>query len=97
MQSQAALLSVRSRRSWPTAFLRRCLRSCSRCRDSTHRQCLAGFLLGGGLPFGSVCELTGANGSGHSSIALSLLASASKEVRPKNCGALTVAADLRTR
>ena len=36
-------------------------------------------LLGGGLPLGSVCELTGPDGSGHSSIALSLLASASKE------------------
>jgi len=31
----------------------------------------------GGLPFGSVCELSGAPGSGRSSIALSLLASAS--------------------
>lgn len=36
-------------------------------------------LLGGGLPLGSVCELTGPNGSGHTSIALYLLASASKE------------------
>jgi len=36
-------------------------------------------LLGGGLPLGSVCELTGPDGSGHSSIALSLLASVSKE------------------
>ena len=36
-------------------------------------------LLGGGLPLGSVCELTGADGSGHSSITLSLLASASTE------------------
>jgi recombination protein RecA len=36
-------------------------------------------LLGGGLPFGSVCELTGPDGSGRSSVALSLLASASKE------------------
>ena len=34
-------------------------------------------LLGGGLPLGSVCELTGSDGSGRSSIALSLLASAS--------------------
>ena len=34
-------------------------------------------LLGGGLPLGSVCELTGPHGAGHSSIALSLLASAS--------------------
>ena len=37
------------------------------------------FLLGGGLPFGSICEVTGPDGSGHSSIALSLLAGASKE------------------
>ncbi len=36
-------------------------------------------LLGGGLPLGSVCELTGPDGSGRSSIALSLLASASRE------------------
>lgn len=36
-------------------------------------------LLGGGLPFGCICELTGPDGSGHSSIALSLLASASKD------------------
>jgi recombination protein RecA len=36
-------------------------------------------LLGGGLPLGSVCELTGPDGSGRTSIALSLLASASKE------------------
>ena len=36
-------------------------------------------LLGGGLPLGSVCELTGPDGSGHSSIAFSLLASASTE------------------
>ena len=36
-------------------------------------------LLGGGLPLGSVCELTGADGSGRSSIALSLLALASTE------------------
>ena len=36
-------------------------------------------LLGGGLPLGSVCELTGPDGSGRSSIALSLLASASTE------------------
>ena len=36
-------------------------------------------LLGGGLPFGSVCELTGPGGSGRSSIALSLLARASNE------------------
>ncbi len=36
-------------------------------------------LLGGGLPLGSVCELTGPAGCGHSSIALSLLASASNE------------------
>jgi recombination protein RecA len=36
-------------------------------------------LLGGGLPLGSVCELTGPEGSGRSSIALSLLAIASKE------------------
>ena len=35
--------------------------------------------LGGGLPLGSVCELTGPDGSGHSSIALSLLANASTE------------------
>jgi recombination protein RecA len=35
-------------------------------------------LLGGGLPLGSVCELTGPDGSGRSSLALSLLASASK-------------------
>ena len=34
-------------------------------------------LLGGGLPLGSVCEVTGPDGSGRSSIALSLLASAS--------------------
>ncbi len=31
-------------------------------------------LLGGGLPLGSVCELTGPDGSGRSSIVLSLLA-----------------------
>lgn len=36
-------------------------------------------LLGGGLPLGSVCELTGAAGSGRSSLALSLLAGASGE------------------
>lgn len=36
-------------------------------------------LLGGGLPLGSVCELTGPYGSGRSSIAFSLLASASTE------------------
>ncbi len=36
-------------------------------------------LLGGGLPLGSVCELTGPEGSGRSSIALSVLASASCE------------------
>ena len=36
-------------------------------------------LLGGGLPLGSVCELTGPEGSGRSSIALSLLALASAE------------------
>ena len=36
-------------------------------------------LLGGGLPLGSVCELTGPDGSGRSSIALSLLALASAE------------------
>ncbi len=36
-------------------------------------------LLGGGLPLGSVCELTGPEGSGRSSIALSLLAIASTE------------------
>ncbi len=36
-------------------------------------------LLGGGLPLGSVCELTGPDGSGRSSLALSLLASASRE------------------
>ena len=36
-------------------------------------------LLGGGLPLGSVCELTGPDGSGRSSIALSLLALASTE------------------
>jgi len=36
-------------------------------------------LLGGGLPLGSVCELTGPDGSGRSSLALSLLASASSE------------------
>ena len=36
-------------------------------------------LLGGGLPLGSVCELTGPQGSGRSSITLSLLASASDE------------------
>ncbi len=36
-------------------------------------------LLGGGLPLGSVCELTGPDGSGRTSIALSLLASASCE------------------
>ncbi len=34
-------------------------------------------LLGGGLPLGSVCELTGPDGSGRSSIVLSLLALAS--------------------
>ena len=36
-------------------------------------------LLNGGLPFGSVCEATGVDGSGRSSIALSVLASASRE------------------
>lgn len=36
-------------------------------------------LLGGGLPLGSVCELTGPDGSGRSSLALSLLTSASTE------------------
>ncbi len=36
-------------------------------------------LLGGGLPLGSVCELTGPEGSGRCSIALSLLAGASSE------------------
>ncbi len=36
-------------------------------------------LLGGGLPFGSICEVTGPDGSGRSSIAFSLLASVSKE------------------
>ncbi len=36
-------------------------------------------LLGGGLPLGSVCEFTGADGSGRSSLALSLLAQASLE------------------
>ena len=36
-------------------------------------------LLGGGLPLGSVCELTGPDCSGRSSLALSLLASASRE------------------
>ncbi len=36
-------------------------------------------LLRGGLPLGSVCELTGADGSGRKSIALSLLANASVE------------------
>ena len=36
-------------------------------------------LLGGGLPLGSVCELTGLNGSGLTSIAFSLLANASQE------------------
>ena len=36
-------------------------------------------LLNGGLPLGSVCEATGADGSGRSSIALSVLASASRE------------------
>ncbi len=35
-------------------------------------------LLGGGLPLGSICEVTGPDGCGHSSIALSLLASASR-------------------
>ena len=36
-------------------------------------------LLGGGLPLGSVCELTGQDGSGLTSIAFSLLANASPE------------------
>lgn len=36
-------------------------------------------LLGGGLPLGAVCELTGPEGSGRNSIALSLLARASRE------------------
>jgi recombination protein RecA len=35
--------------------------------------------LGGGLPLGSICELTGPDGSGRTSIALSLLSSASTE------------------
>ena len=37
------------------------------------------ILLEGGLPLGSLCELTGPDGSGHSSIALSLLAITSPE------------------
>ncbi len=37
------------------------------------------LLLEGGLPLGSVCELTGQDGSGRSSIALTLLAQASRE------------------
>ena len=36
-------------------------------------------LLGGGLPLSSICELAGPDGSGRSSIAFSLLASASAE------------------
>ncbi len=36
-------------------------------------------LLHGGLPLGSVCEVTGTDGSGRSSIAFSLLANASRE------------------
>ncbi len=36
-------------------------------------------MLDGGLPLGSVCELTGPEGSGQSSLALSLLAGASRE------------------
>lgn len=36
-------------------------------------------LLGGGLPLGSVCEVTGPEGSGRTSLALSLLAQASAE------------------
>ena len=36
-------------------------------------------LLGGGFPLGSLCEITGLSGSGRTSIALSLLASASGE------------------
>lgn len=36
-------------------------------------------LLGGGLPFGSTCEVTGSDGSGRTSVALSLLSSASAE------------------
>lgn len=36
-------------------------------------------LLGGGLPLGSICEVTGPDGSGRSSIALSLLAGAADE------------------
>ena len=36
-------------------------------------------LLGGGLPLGAVCEVTGPEGSGRSSIALSLLAQVSRE------------------
>ncbi len=37
------------------------------------------MVLGGGLPLGSVCELTGPDGSGRSSLALSLLTGASGE------------------
>lgn len=44
-------------------------------------------LLGGGLPLGSICELTGADGSGRSSLALSLLANASLE---GTCGYIDV-------
>ena len=36
-------------------------------------------LLGGGLPLGSVCEFSGSDGSGRSSLALSLLAGACRE------------------
>ncbi len=36
-------------------------------------------LLGGGLPLGGVCELAGAHGSGRTSLALSMLAEASRE------------------
>ncbi len=36
-------------------------------------------MLGGGLPLGSVCELTGPDGSGRASLALALLASASRK------------------
>ena len=36
-------------------------------------------MLGGGLPLGSVCELTGPDGSGRASLALALVASASRE------------------
>ncbi len=48
-------------------------------------------LLGGGLPLGSVCELTGLDGSGRTSLALSLLSQAS---RTSACAYIDVSCNL---